>query len=153
MANTTAQLILEAGTREPTQRLGFGLRLGNAPESPAPTTVTYRYPVICDCVLFSTGTQSMNLITMLSKFTYGYLHLFSGLYVNDCTAACACLHNPQTRRYATTENEVRSLTRSRRTRQPGGDKEICFVVASGSSRSRANGGIRKEKSVTRLVPL
>ena len=49
MANTTAQLILEAGTREPTQRLGFGLRLGNAPESPAPTTVTYRYPVICDC--------------------------------------------------------------------------------------------------------
>ena len=41
MANTTAQLILEAGTREPTQRLGFGLRLGNAPESPAPTTVTY----------------------------------------------------------------------------------------------------------------
>ena len=119
MANTTAQLILEAGTREPTQRLGFGLRLGNAPESPAPTTVTYRYPVICDCVLFSTGTQSMNFITMLSKFTYGYLHLFSGLYVNDCTAACACLHNPQTRRYAT-ENEVRSLTRSRRTRQAGG---------------------------------
>ena len=79
MANTTAQLILEAGTREPTQRLGFGLRLGNAPESPAPTTVTYRYTVICDCVLFSTGTQSMNFITMLSKFTYGYLHLFSGL--------------------------------------------------------------------------
>ena len=114
MANTgtTAQLILEAGTREPTQRLGFGLRLSNAPESPAPTTVTYRYPVMCDCVLFSTGTQSMNFITMLSKFTYGYLHLFSGLYVNDCTAACACLHNPQTRRYATTENEVRSLTRS-----------------------------------------
>ena len=106
MANTTAQLILEAGTREPTQRLGFGLRLGNAPESPAPTTVTYRYHVICDCVLFSTGTQSMNFITMLSKFTYGYLHLFSGLYVNDCTAACACLHNPQTRRYATTENEA-----------------------------------------------
>ena len=74
MANTTAQLILEAGTREPTQRLGFGLRLGNAPESPAPTTVTYRYPVICDCVLFSTGTQSMNFITMLSKFTYGYIY-------------------------------------------------------------------------------
>ena len=65
----------------------------------------------------------------------------------------ADLHNPQTRRYATTENEVRSLTRSRRTRQAGGDKEICFVVASGSSRSRANGGVRKEKSVTRLVPL
>ena len=124
MANTgtTAQLILEAGTREPTQR-----------------------------VLFSAGTQSINFITMLSKFTYGYLHLFSGLYVNDCTAACACLHNPQTRRYATTENEVRSLTR--RTRQAGGAKEICFVVASGSSRSRANGGVRKEKSVTRLVPL
>ena len=74
MANTTAQLILEVGTREPTQRLGFGLRLGNAPESPAPTTVTYRYPVICDCVLFSTGTQSMNFITMLSKFTYGYIY-------------------------------------------------------------------------------
>ena len=50
----------------------------------------------------------MNFITMLRKFTYGYLHLFSGLYVNDCTAACACLHNPQTRRYETTENEVRS---------------------------------------------
>ena len=27
------------------------------------------------------------------------------------------------------------------------------MVASGSSRSRANGGVRKEKSVTRLVPL
>ena len=128
MANTgtTAQLILEAGTCEPTQRLCFGLRLGNAPESPAPTTVTYRYPVICDCVLFSTGTQSMNCITMLSKFTYGYLHLFSGLYVNACTAACACLHNTQTRRYATTENEVRSLTRSRRTRQAGATRRFVL---------------------------
>ena len=130
MANTgtTAQLILEAGTREPTQRLGFGLRLGNAPEYPAPTTVTYRYPVICDCVLFSTGTQSMNFITMLSKFTYGYLHLFSGLYVNDCTAACACLHNPQTRRYETTENEVRSDAIA--THAPSGGATRRFVLWS-----------------------
>ena len=36
MKGQTAQLILEAGAREPTQRL----RLGNALESPAPTTVT-----------------------------------------------------------------------------------------------------------------
>ena len=149
MANTgtTAQLILEARTREPT------LRLRASPRQRSRVSGANHSHIPVSCVLFSTGTQSMNFITMLSKFTYGYLHLFSGLYVNDCTAACACLHNPQTRRYATTENEVRSLTRSRRTRQAGGDKEICFVVASGSSRSRANGGVRKEKSVTRLVPL